>query len=199
MDAMALSLRPAAPFVIAALLLAVATGCTPEPTPVETDTGPNPSGDATVPPVTTPTGEPQSTPIDLSCDDLVSPDVLYIYNPNFSVVADYEPLDGTAGASALSYEGVACRWQNQTSGENIDLSVAHLDSDSVVALKNSAFAESEPVGTYGDEAYFSIISGIGTAVVFQGDYWLVTQSAIFIEPGEAVEIVDSALAALPAG
>ena len=54
------------------------------------------------------------------------------------------------------------------------------------------------VPTYGEEAYFEVENGVGTAIVFQGEYWLVIASESFAEPGEPTEIIDSALAALTA-
>ena len=53
------------------------------------------------------------------------------------------------------------------------------------------------VPTYGDEAYFSVADGVGTAIVFDRSYWLVATSVAFFEPGDATEIVESALSALP--
>ena len=52
------------------------------------------------------------------------------------------------------------------------------------------------VPTYGDEAYFSVTGGIGTAIVFQDDYWLVATSIDFAEPGDPSDLIDAALAQL---
>ena len=183
-----------AAFVATALL----AGCTPQPTPIDSAEGPNPSGDPTGEPAPTLTAEPTGTPVTQSCDELVSADTIYIYNPNF-VPVEFTPREGSAAASAVGYQGVACRWQNGTSGDNIDLSIAQLDENSLTALKNSAFETSELVPTYGDEAYFSVgDNGVGTAEVFQGPYWIVVESPEFFEPGDASEIVQSVLDGLGA-
>lgn len=186
-----------AAMTVGAVALALLTGCVPssddEPTAAPTE-----SSTSAPEPTSTPTSAPVGTPIDVSCDDLVSADTLYVYNPNFSSAGDFTPDAGSAAADAVSYQGVACRWVNATSGETIDLSVARLDTSTLTDLKNDAFATSEAVPTYGDEAYFSLDGDVGTATVFQGDYWLVATSVYFFEPGDAVEIVDAALAALPA-
>ena len=132
---------------------------------------------------TTPSAEPSepptqaSTPIDVDCDTLVSPDTMYDYNPNFGLIDDWTPDAGTAAADALDLDGVACRWINQTSSDTIDLSVANLAHDDLEALKNAAVAESTMVPTYSaDEAYFSVVDGVGTAIVFDRSYWLVATS-----------------------
>jgi hypothetical protein len=185
------------PVAAAAFALALLAGCTPTdddgPTGAPT-TGPG----ETSAPTPEPTSQPTGTPVTVSCDQLVSPDTLYIYNPNFGAVDDFTPSEGSPAASALNYEGVACRWQNQTNGQNIDVSVAHLDDETLTSLKNAAFEESEMVPTYGEEAYFAVEGGAGVARVFQGPYWVVAESPAFFEPGDATEIVQSVLAALGA-
>ena len=179
----------------AAIVIGLLAGCAPtsaaESSPPPSDT-PTPSAE----PSTSPT--PTTVPIDVDCDTLVSPDTMYAYNPNFGRLDDWTPDAGTAAADALDLEGVACRWINQTSSDTIDLSVASLSHDDLEALKNAAIGESTMVPTYSaDEAYFSVTDGVGTAIVFQGSYWLVATSGYFFEPGDATEIVESALSALP--
>ena len=118
-------LRRAIPtLAVAVLSLALMTACSPQETPVDPDTGPNPTSDPTGEPAPSLSAEPTGTRIDATCDELVTADTLYLYNPNFVPIDPYTPREGSAAASALSYDGVACRWQNQTSGQNIDISVA---------------------------------------------------------------------------
>jgi hypothetical protein len=182
------------PVAIAALAIALLSGCTPEGEP--TEPGPSTSGTPTVEPSVEPTDQPIGVPVGATCDELVSADTLYVYNPNFGAIDDFTPEDGSAAASALTYQGVACRWQNQTSGDTIDVSVAQLDEDTLTALKNAAFEDSEMIPTYGEEAYFIVDGGIGTAQVFQGPFWIVAESVAFFEPGDATELIESVLAAL---
>lgn len=190
--------RVVLPFAaVAALALAVLAGCTP----VDDDgptTAPTTEPGETPTPTPAPTDQPIGTPVDATCDQLVSADTLYIYNPNFGPIDDFTPPSGSPAASALNYDGVACRWQNQTNGQNIDVSVAQLDEETLTSLKNAAFEESEMIPTYGEEAYFAIEDGVGVARVFQGPYWIVAESPAFFEPGDATEIVQSVIAALGA-
>jgi len=179
----------------AAIAVIALAGCVPSDGDAPPTSSPGASGDPSTQPTPGATDTPTGTPITASCDDLVSPDTLFVYNPNFSTV-DFTPSPGTPAASALTYQGVACRWQNATSGENIDVSVADLDDDTLTALKNAAFADSEMVPTFGEEAYFTVDDEAGTAQVFQGSYWIVAQSPVFFEPGDATEIVQSVIDAL---
>ena len=79
---------------------------------------------------------------------------------------------------------------------DLDVSVAHLDDATIEGLKNDAVEKSTMVPTYGDEAYFSVDGGVGTAIVFQGDYWLVASSVEFAEPGDPADLISAALSSL---
>ena len=190
--------RASLPLTVAGIAIILLAGCTPdgvEPTPTSGASETSSPG-ATASP--TPTADPIGTPIDASCSELVTPEALYVYNPNYGSIDDFTPAPGSAAASAEDYRGVACRWQNQTSGDTIDVSVAHLDDATLTALKNAAFESSEMVPTYGEEAYFTVDNGVGTAIVFDGPFWIVAESRAFFEPGDATELIESVLAALPA-
>lgn len=184
------------PVALAALAIALLSGCTPDGDGTGPSNEPSGSPSPSTAPTPEPTDQPVGVPVTATCDELVSPETLYVYNPNFGLIDDFTPKDGSAAASALTYQGVACRWQNQTSGDTIDVSVAQLDEDSLTALKNAAFEDSEMVPTYGEEAYFTVDSGVGVAQVFQGPFWIVAESKVFFEPGDATEIIQSVIAAL---
>jgi len=158
---------------------------TPSATPSDT-TEPQPSDSPTV----------AGDVLDISCADLVDPDAVYAFNPNLALLDDWTPDAGTAAADAVDAGGVACRWVFESGGGTMDLSVARLSEDDILQLKNEAFASSQMVPTYGDEAYFEVEGNVGTAIVFQGRFWMVVTSEAFAEPGEPTDIIDSALAAL---
>jgi len=189
--------RAVVPLAVSALALALLSGCVPSPSPTASDTATatatdSPSASATP----TPTPSTVSTPITIGCNTLITPDDIYAFNPNFGLITSWTPKAGSAAATAKSEQGIACRWQNQTSGDTIDISVAHLDAASIEALKNAAVEKSTMVPTYGDEAYFSTSGGVGTAIVFQGDFWLVATSVDFLEPGDPADLITAALGAL---
>jgi len=189
--------RLVVPVAVSLLALAALSGCVPTPTPSPTDTA---SASASETPSATPTPSPTatavSTPITIGCNALITPDDMYAFNPNFGLISSWTPKSGSAAATAKSEKGLACRWQNQTSGDTIDISAAHLDTASIESLKNDAVEKSTMVPTYGDEAYFSVSGGVGTAIVFQGDFWLVATSVDFLEPGDPADLITAALSAL---
>ncbi|MEO6116330.1 MAG: arginyl-tRNA synthetase [Pseudolysinimonas sp.] len=189
--------RAAVPLAISILALAALSGCVPTPTASPSDTSTaSPSDTASASPTPSPTASLVSVPITIACSDLITPDDIYAFNPNFGQIDSWTPKAGSAAATAKSEQGIACRWSNQTSGDTIDVSVAHLDAASIEALKNDAVGKSTMVPTYGDEAYFSVSGGVGTAIVFQGDYWLVATSVEFAEPGDPADLITAALGTL---
>lgn len=187
--------RAAVSFAAAATLLAL-TGCVDAPSqPVL------PSLSATATPTTTadPSSEPTAAPIalDVACAELVDPDTMYAFDPNYALLGAADPEPGSPGAYAIDAGGVACRWVRESGGGAIDLSVAAFTEAQIEDLKSEAFAESQMVPTYGEEAYFEVEGGVGTAIVFQGEYRLVISSEAFFEPGEPTALVEAALSALP--
>ena len=190
--------RLVVPLAIAAIGVAALSGCVPTstPTPGASDATGAPSDSASASATPTPTASAVSTPITIGCNDLITPDDMYAFNPNFGLLTSWTPKPGSAAATAKSDQGLSCRWSNQTSGDTIDVSVAHLDSASIESLKNDAVEKSTLVPTYGDEAYFSVSAGVGTAIVFQGNYWLVATSPEFGEPGDPADLITAALGAL---
>ncbi|BDZ44234.1 hypothetical protein GCM10025866_01430 [Naasia aerilata] len=154
-----------------------------------------PSTEPTPSPTPTETG-PTSVPVTQTCDQLVPAQALYDYNPNFAPVPDYTPAAGTDAALIESYQGVACGWSNLSSGNTVEIAVAHLGSEDIEKLANSLVLTTPSVPTYGGVDYFKYANGVGTANAFSGDYWIVARSAEFFEPGDAAQLVASVKAAL---
>lgn len=197
---MPVRLRTALPVAAVTIALALA-GCTP----ADSDPTNSPSAPAVPTPhepsvtaIPSPTASVTATPVGRTCAQLISADTIYAYNPNFVPLSTFTPAAGTAAAQAKAEKGVACRWQNETSNNVIDVSVADLDAATIESLKNQAVAKSTLVPTYqgADEGYFSAGSGAGTAIVFVKGYWIVATSQQFAEPGDAESLVESVITAL---
>ncbi|WP_157155545.1 iron ABC transporter ATP-binding protein [Diaminobutyricimonas sp. LJ205] len=184
------------------VLAATLAGCSAESAePAATPTGSAaPTSVATAPAGETATPEPSATPVGtpvtIGCDALLTPQALYDYNPNFGTDPSYSPAKNSLAAQIVDYKGVACGWVNQTSSEPIEIAVADLPEEELTRVKNDAFAISNMVPTYGDEAYFRVTDGVGEARVFSGTHWVVVMSPAFYEPGDAVPIIEPVLAAL---
>ncbi|TAL44233.1 MAG: hypothetical protein EPN91_04810 [Salinibacterium sp.] len=173
---------------------ATLTGCTAAPTPEPTVTGAPPVSTTTATP--SPSASADGIPVTITCDELVSPQTMYDYNPNFGLVDNYVPAAGSKAAEIVALKGLACRWVNQSSNETIDVSVANLPHDHLESLANALVESSNAVPTYGVEGYFETNGPIGEANAFSDPFWIVASSTTFSEPGDAQPIVEAAIAGL---
>lgn len=178
----------------------VLAGCA-EPAPPSTDPTAAASEPASDPGASEAPAE-QPTPFEIPCDELLSADDAYAFNPNFGPAPDYEP--SAAGLLGVEEEaGTTCGLLNQTSGALVEFGVATPPEAALEARKNDAALGSKPVPTYGTppdvEGYFSATGEHGEAQVFSGPYWIVVDSAEFVEPGDAQVLVSAVLENLAAG
>ena len=139
--------------------------------------------------------------MDLACTDVLSADDVYAFNPNFGTAPAYEPEAGSAAATAVEFNGLACGWMNQSSNEIIEISVVAPNDVLLNQAKDAAIAQSNPVPTYGNapavEGFFTATAGAGEAQVFTDTYWVVAQSVVFFEPGDAQGLLGTVLSRLP--
>jgi len=164
---------------------AVGTG-TPTTTPSGIPTGP-----ATAAPDDNPVKTPVGTSIPLTCEQLVSAQAIYDFNPNFGLLGGFTPAAGSLAATAVAESGLACQWINQTSGETIQIAVADLPSPRISELASTASSD-EAIGGVGDRAYFAN----GAAQVFDGSFWVAAESTVFVTWDDAAPLVQAALASL---
>lgn len=179
---------------VAATLLTLAACVEAPEQPQPPDSSATPTDTATTTPAPTTTDTPEA--LDIACADLVDLDTMYAFDPNYALLGAFDPDPGSLAADDVAAGGVACQWVRESGGSTIDISVAAYSDAQLDDLKNAAFGESQMVPTYGEEAYFAVSGGVGTAIVFQGRYRLVVASEAFFEPGEPTGIIESALAAL---
>ena len=137
-----------------------------------------------------PTVKPGGTPVTVTCDELVTPQQMYDFNPNFGDDPGYKPAAGSLAATAVADKGIACAWLNQTSGVVIQISVAKPDTANMTALEDAAVTSSTAVPTYGvPQGYFS--TARGEAQVFTGPFWIaaVAPTNTFGEPGDPAQLL----------
>lgn len=180
---------PRRPFLLAAPLLVLAlAGCVDAPTVDETPTaGYTPPPSASPTPTASATPDATSEPVTLGCEDLVTADQMYEYNINFGLIDGWAPSPGTLAGDAVEAQGIACRWQNQSSGATIDVSVAHLLGARLEEVRASAQSSSTATDGYGIEGYFA--AGGGIAQAFSGEYWVTVQSTTFFGPEDAAPLM----------
>ncbi|WP_308799722.1 iron ABC transporter ATP-binding protein [Agromyces silvae] len=182
---------------------ALLAGCAPgeaEPT-----ASPSPTSSATSAPTPEPTEttEPDenATPFTIDCDALLTLDQLYVFNPNFGVDPSYEP-DSATISEVVAQGGTACGYLNQTSGDHLQIAVATPTPAAIESLAGAAASQSTPVPTYGTppevEGYFAQSGNEGQVQVFSGPYWVVIESSLLYEPGDAEQLVTDVRGNLPA-
>ena len=136
------------------------------------------------------------------CDELLSADDVYAFNPNYGTDPGFEP-SAEAVVGIVDEAGTACGLLNQTNGAVIEFGVATPPAGALEARMGDAALNSNVVPTYGTppdvEGYFTRTGDVGEAQVFTGPYWVVIDSTELIEPGDAQSIVSALLANLPAG
>ena len=159
-------------------------------TPTSTPSG-TPTGPATAAPDDNPVETPVGTPITLTCEQLVSAQAIYDFNPNFGLLGGFTPAAGSLAAIAVAENGLACQWINQTSGESIQISVADLPTPRIGELAATA-SSGEAISGIRDQAYFAN----GTAQVFDGSFWVAAESAVFGTWDDAAPLVQAAGASL---
>jgi hypothetical protein len=195
------SLRVAAPLIVVPLALALA-GCVPgsdpssSPSPTASrsasDTpGPSSSGTPSATP-STPAGA-SSKPVSATCEQLVSSQTVYDFNPIYSAKSPAAPASGSAVAAIQKSGGRACQWINTSDGSAIDVGVAEYDAATASSL--AAAAGGTPVPAWGPTASFSTSGGVGTAVIADGGTWVVASSPAFASSDDAAPFVTGAAAA----
>ncbi|WP_353988281.1 hypothetical protein [Ruicaihuangia caeni] len=186
----------------ALLVSGLLAGCAP------TAEGPQPSGTAGPPPTPTASQEPTapaspaptpsstpepSTPLAIGCNDLLSLQAVYDFNPNYGGAPDYSPASGTSAAEAVARQGTACGWMNQTSGDTFEVAVSKpsaADLARLTAAASSAGARAQVSGAQG--AWFMERAGQGEIVAQVGDVWLVVASEGFMSAGDAEQLATAA-------
>ena len=193
-----------------ALFTLVLTGCSgaDEPTPTssvaatsgasaEPSESPAPPSSSSSP---TPTPEATGSPIAKTCDDLLSLQDVYDFNPNYGTAAAYAPTAGSLAETALDYNGLTCGYSNQSSGELIELSLVAPNDILMTTLKQKADSDSQAVPTYGTpptvDGFFTSLSGSGEAQVFTQTYWVTLSSPVFGEPGDSERLMSAVLSHL---
>ena len=123
---------------------------------------------------------------------------VYDFNPNFSPDPDYKVQAGSAAEQLVKLQGASFGWVNQTSGQTIEIAVAHPSADNVDQFSGQVAGQSQQVPIDGAPAgtvsYFNVAGGVGTLQVFTNNgYWIVIDSKMFLEPGDSYEVASDVM------
>ena len=159
-------------------------GCL-QPAPLATPSAvPTPSDTTSSTAIPTPTVTPTNRAFVENCGILITPDQLYAYNPNFVVDPTYSPKSGTVASAVKAQSGQTCGWINESSGDILEVGVA-APTPSALAAARAAAATGAPIAAYGEQGYFGVKAGIGSAQIFMGSLWLIVSSPEFATADDA--------------
>jgi hypothetical protein len=174
--------------VVVALGVAVGlSGCLQAATPTSTPTTSHSAAHShSATPSPSPTPTPTSTPTRFveNCTTLLTPAQVYAYNPNFVADTGYAPKSGTVAAAIRAALGQTCGWVDETSGVELEVAVATPGATGFAAAKAAA-AAGTPITANGQQGYFGVQGGVGSAQFFIGTLWLDVSSRDFTVPGDA--------------
>lgn len=120
---------------------------------------------------------------------------MYDFNPNFVLLHTFSPNAGSPAAQAIEWQGTACRWVHETSGDAIDVSIAAPAGSDLDELRRAAQAGS-PVSGASAESFFTTSGGVGTVESFPGQYWVTISSVYFASPTDSVLLLSEVLASV---
>jgi hypothetical protein len=132
--------------------------------------------------------------VTLACGDLFTPQAIYDYNPNVSLLDSFSPSADSLAGQAVAQQGLACQLVNQTSGVTIDVGLVRFVDAAYAAKLDSVSASASAASAF--DGFFDTADGTGTAQFFSAPYWLTLSSAGFLEAADVSPLVDAAAGAL---
>lgn len=156
---------------VVALGMGLVACSSPAPEPTQTSapsTSSSPSASAS----SEPTGD--SEPYAQDCANLMPDSVMYNWNPNFSLNNSATPAAGSSADIVTELQGTTCNFVNQSSGNSLTISVAHLTPSGVSVLQDQISGSLPSIGTEDQgTAYFGTIAGSGVFEMFAtNNFWI---------------------------
>lgn len=177
--------------LILAVILSI-SGCSGEPskpsntTPASQKSSPASTNTSAASSTPTPTNSAftlKAESMDKSCEQVLSLQSLYDFDPNLALTPEVKASMGTIGTQQESLGAVSCLLTNLSSQENIQVVVSKLDAAStqhqseVIATPTTG-AQSYQVAS-GVPGLFIQTDGVGTAQFMSGNYWVSLTSKTF--------------------
>lgn len=191
--------------ILISLVLVSLASCAAQ-TAVEPSSTQSPTGKRIITPTPVASGAPlveqdeiRGENLSLSCDDLLTVEELYTYNPNFALDRELAPIFSSTAKEFEGYKGITCSYLNLSSGNIIQISVAKLDppsslkvQDKLLSSNNSA--EQDPANE--TTTLFSMNGDTGNLTLLRNSYFISVHSNQFAQQEEAMKFVTPILAKL---
>jgi hypothetical protein len=184
--------------LVGALVVPLA-GCAPSRVPFDNGSSPSTTGtapDSSATPTAAPTLEPGDIALRIACTDLVSDQVIYDWGSgNWATDPEFAVGPGSSAAAITDHGGTACGWINLSSNEKLSIAIGQFAPERLETLRAQRAAAAEPVTDFGTDGFFAATAGTGQADAFTGPYWISASSTYFLAAGDALPLVQAALAA----
>lgn len=139
----------------------------------------------------------QALPLSVACDEVLTPQQLYDYNPNVGADPGSRPRGGSGPERAAELSGTACGWINQTSSQTISIGVARFDSANLARVRDMARAAGGSSAGLGMDGHYRMESGLGVVDAFTGSYWIAAESSTFLAPEDVAPLLEAIRTNLP--
>ena len=137
-------------------------------------------------------------PITFTCDDVLSAQELYDYNPNVLFDQSLVQANGPGIEYSKKFSGLLCTYVNETSRDTVTLSISQLNNDGTHSLEEQAKLEALGTVEIGSNvAYFTRSEGLGLYKLFSGKYFVTTASPQYSAESDGVKFLSTIQEQLP--
>ena len=166
------------------------------PVPSSSPTVGTSTATSTPKPSPTPTTSAEAIPYSAQCDQLLTSEVIYAFDPNFALLGSFDPAPGSLAAEVQAAGGTLCRWIHSTSSVTVDVAIADLPAEASAAKIAELTGAGLSVSDFGPNGFFGVEGDAGRAQAFPSHYWVTLVSPIFSVPGDAASLMGSLTSAL---
>lgn len=118
----------------------------------------------------------KADPIDISCEQALSLQSLYDFDPNLALTPNHKTSLGSTGAQQEALGAISCLLTNLSSQEEFQVVITKLDAASekhqVSVISNPMTGDTTYQVSSGVPGLFSIADSVGTAQFMTGKYWV---------------------------
>lgn len=118
----------------------------------------------------------KADPINITCEQALSLQTLYDFDPNLALTPNHKTIFGSTGAQQEALGAVSCLLTNLSSQEEFEVVIAKLNEASAKhqnsVIANPALGENAYQVSSGVPGIFSSSDSAGTAQFMAGNYWV---------------------------
>ena len=118
----------------------------------------------------------KADPIDITCEQALSLQSLYDFDPNLALTPNHKTIFGSTGAQQESLGAISCLLTNLSSQEEFQVVITKLNETSAkhqnTAVANPGAGETAYQVSSGVPGIFTTADSVGTAQFMAGNYWV---------------------------